>query len=118
MAEPNLFHSLDSLDDLEAALSHSEQEPVLVYKHSRTCFTSYRARQEMLTMNEPGDPPIYEVVVQQARRVSNEVAQRLGVRHQSPQLILVHHRQPLFDTSHSWIKAERIRRQLAEDPSE
>lgn len=114
MAEKTTFYPLRTLEDLEAALAHSEKEPVLLYKHSSTCFTSYRARREMQSMTEPADPPIYEVVVQEARALSNEIARRLGVHHESPQLILLRHGQPVFDTSHSWIKAERVRRQIAD----
>ena len=71
----------------------------------------------MKTLTEPGDPPVYEVVVQRARDVSNAIAARLGLRHESPQVILLSGNEVLFHASHGGVTPDAIRACLAETRS-
>ncbi len=109
MTQAIRFHELDSDATFAAAAERSMQEPVVLYKHSATCGTSYRARREIQRLTEPGDPPVYEVVVQQARALSGKIAQDLGVRHASPQVIVLHRGRPVFDASHGRVTAQAVR---------
>lgn len=113
MPDHTPFIALDTTTDWQSALQHSEQEPIVIYKHSAACGISARARRLMQNLIEEGDPPVYEVVVQQARSVSNEIESHLGVRHETPQVIILHNREPVYDTSHSRIRPESIRDHLA-----
>ena len=107
------FHALTDPDDLDAAVDRSEQEPVVLYKHSSACGISYRARRRLEPLAEADDaPPIYEVVVQEAQPVSNAIAERLGIRHETPQVIVLWQREAVFDTSHSRITADAVREHL------
>lgn len=107
------FHTLTDPDDLDAAFDRSEQEPIVLYKHSATCGISNRAQRRLGTLVEAADaPPVYEVVVQDARPVSNAIAERLGVRHETPQIIVLWQREAVFDTSHSRITADVVRAHL------
>jgi len=106
------YHPLTSTSDWEDALAASEDQTVLVYKHSSACSVSTRADQEITTLSEETDLPIYQVVVQQARSVSNEIEDTLGVRHETPQAILLRDRQPVFHTSHFDVTADTIRGEL------
>lgn len=108
------FHEITTPQDVLRALDRARYEPVVFYKHSNMCFTSLRARQRMLALTEPGDPPVYEVVVQRARAASGEIAARLGVRHESPQVILVAGSRVLFSASHSAVQPDAIRAALAD----
>src|ERR671923_1285632 len=84
---------LEDLDELDRALSNSHVKPVLLFKHSRTCGISAEALDELHAhLEEPSsvDAAMYAIVtVQTHRHVSNEIAARLGVRHETPQAILV-----------------------------
>ncbi len=71
------------------------------------------ARRRLNDLNAPGDPRVYELVVQRSRPLSNRVAEFFGIRHQSPQAILIHHGAAVFDTSHGGISADAIRRAAA-----
>ena len=102
------MHALTTDADLTAALRASEEAPVLLFKHSRTCPISALAN-DALTALGPADVEVYRVVVQDARPLSNAIAAALGVRHESPQALLVHHGAVAFHASHYAITAARVR---------
>ena len=94
--------------DLRSALRASEDAPVLLFKHSRTCPISSMAHANLAVLG-PDDVDVYRVVVQDARPVSNAIAATFGVRHESPQVLLVHRGAVAFHTSHYGITAARVR---------
>lgn len=103
------FRPLTSMDDLEAALDHAQDEPVVLYKHSAICPISARMEREIAMLTDASDPPVYRVVVQDARPVSDAIADRFDVRHESPQALVVYDNAVLYDASHSRISADAIR---------
>ncbi len=58
-----------------------------VFKHSTTCGISARAATEIEMLES--EIPVYVVNVREQRDLSNWVAAQYGVRHESPQLILL-----------------------------
>ena len=84
-------------------------DAVWVFKHSATCSVSSAAYVEVeaYTQNHP-DEPLAMVIVQDHREVSNHLAEKLGVRHASPQLLLVRGGKPLWDASHFKITADAM----------
>ena len=110
---PNLTH-LSDLDMLDAAIDESRERPVLLFKHSRTCGISAEALDELRSHLERG--PIaaaYKVItVQSHRRISDEVADRLGVRHETPQAILLRDGRPVWKASHFRITADELNRAI------
>ena len=111
------YQKIDSEDGLEQASAHSMEEPVVLFKHSAYCGTSRRARREIETLTEASDPPVYEVVVQEARAVSNKIAETLGIKHQSPQVIILHQGRPIFETSHGRVTATAVRQAVEDAPT-
>jgi len=102
------FRPVTSAADLEAVWSASQVEPVILFKHSQSCGVSLMAR-EMLA--EGGVPaPVHEIVVQRSRDLSQAVTERLGVRHESPQVFVVVRGRAAWHSSHSGITAERVSR--------
>lgn len=114
MAETSAFRPLDSEDALDDALARSEDEPVVLFKHSNTCSLSARANREMQALTEDGDPPVYRLIVQESRALSNHIAERFDIRHESPQVIVFSGRTPAFDASHFSVSASAIRNELTE----
>ena len=86
--------------------SLSHERPVILFKHSLTCPISSAAYQEMSGFT--GDVGL--IVVQRARDVSREVESLTGIRHESPQAILLRNGRPVWNASH-W----RITRSAVED---
>jgi len=81
---------------------HSNKEPVLIFKHSLTCPISADAYKRIVEGLEKGliPYPTYIVIVQNERDLSNTIAEKLGVIHQSPQLILIKDEKAIYDESH------------------
>ena len=95
------------------ALSNSI--PVYIFKHSTTCGISAQAKENVEISFKNTDKPFlfYYLDLLKYRSVSNEVAPKLNVHHQSPQLILVHDGQVAFTTSHHKIKANILEDSLS-----
>ena len=97
------------MDDLEDALERAQDAPVVFYKHSSICPLSARMQEEVAALDQPDDPPVYRIVVQEARAVSDAIADRFGVRHESPQVLVVYDDAVLHHASHGRISAEDLR---------
>lgn len=95
------------------ALSNSI--PVYIFKHSTTCGISAQAKENVEISFKNTDKPFlfYYLDLLKYRSVSNEVASKLNVHHQSPQLILVHDGRVAFTTSHHKIKANILEDSLS-----
>jgi bacillithiol system protein YtxJ len=108
---------LSDLDMLEAAIAESLERPVLLFTHSRTCGISMEALDELRTHIEQDDPEpnaAYKMItVQSHRGVSETAAKRLGIRHETPQAILLRDGRPVWNASHFRITAAEIGRVLA-----
>ena len=89
---------------LEELFARSHREPVVVFKHSLTCPISARAYREMQSY----DGEVALVVVQRARTVSHEIAARTGVRHESPQAIILRDGEARWSASHFDITAADV----------
>lgn len=110
------MNEVGTIDELDEAITASNDHPVLLFKHSTRCGISARANSRMSAYIESkgGDgPDVRMVKVVEARPVSNAVAVKLGVGHESPQIILVKDGQPVWNASHHNIRAENIDAALA-----
>jgi bacillithiol system protein YtxJ len=99
---PDRYRLLTSVDELEPVVAGSFTRPVLFFKHSLTCGTSAWAHEELdaLLDGPPIPADVCVVHVQTSRPVSNAIADRFGVRHQSPQALLVQDGQVVWQASH------------------
>ena len=102
--------ALQGLDDLDRMLAASGDRPLLLFKHSRTCGTSAEALDELVAhLNErPADADYAIVIVQGHRDVSNAVARRLGVRHETPQALLIRDGRVVWSASHFRVTAAAL----------
>ena len=106
----NVVDELMTVEDLDRALGDSTSRPLLLFKHSLTCPISARAFQEFEAHLEGPDPNVtYRmIVVQNSRNVSNEAAARLGVKHETPQAILIRNGRAVWHASHMGITSEAL----------
>ena len=101
------MHSIVSAADLEALLA----APLAVlYKHSPICPASDMAYEEIRAFVRRRDVPVYMVDVIQHRPLSRTLAERTGVRHASPQAIVLRDGVVAWHRSHYEIQAEAIER--------
>lgn len=105
---------LHDLAALEAAIEESRQRPVLLFKHSTRCGTSFEAFDELQAHLRVSAAPVsYKIItVQSHRHVSDAAAERLGVRHETPQAILLRDGRPVWKASHFRITAGALARAL------
>ena len=82
---------------------------MLLFKHSLTCPIStaaFKQYQQFLQDRPDDDGAVYTLVeIQNARDVSNEIASRTGVRHESPQALVLRDGKVTWHASHWSIQA-------------
>lgn len=107
---------LSEIEELEAWMERSRHQPVWIFKHSLTCPISSRAFDEYRAFADDGaaEGSCALIEVQNARQLSNELARRTGVRHESPQALLLRHGEAAWHASHSQIRVDSLRRSAAD----
>jgi monothiol bacilliredoxin len=105
-----LLTPLSDVHELEAAIAESRERPVLVFKHSRTCGVSAEALDELRDHVDRAQPGVsYKLItVQSHRGVSDEATARFGIRHETPQAILLRNGRPVWNASHFRITAKHL----------
>lgn len=103
---------VEAISEVGRLIDASREAPVLFFKHSLSCPVSSRAfgeYQRFLAERPEDDDTVYTLVeIQKARDVSREIAERTGVRHESPQALLVRGGQVVWHASHWSIRAEAL----------
>jgi bacillithiol system protein YtxJ len=92
----NHFTPVSDSTELDTLFTLSHERPVVLFKHSLTCPISSAAYQEMSDFE--GDVSL--IVVQRARDVSREVETLTGIRHESPQAIVLRNGHAVWNVSH------------------
>jgi bacillithiol system protein YtxJ len=108
------IREIKQIKELDEAIANSSDRPVLLFKHSLTCPISMRAYNELISYLKEADPEVsYNLItIQKARPISNEIALRLGVRHESPQAILVRNGREIWNASHFAITSSTLRQAI------
>jgi len=98
------------IEDLDRLLAQTADRPLLLFKHSLTCGTSAEALDELLDhINEEALDASYAILtVQSHRELSNAVSARLGVRHETPQALLIRHGRVIWCASHFRVTAAAV----------
>ena len=98
------------LEEIEDA---SNSKLVVIFKHSTRCSISRMAlRQFENEFDLEGKVIPYFLDLLNYRTISNEIASKFEVEHQSPQLLLISKGKCIYDASHSDIDARVIKTYL------
>lgn len=100
---------------LEEIKKISEQQPILIFKHSTRCSISATVlsrlertwKEEEMAALKP-----YFLDLLNYRSVSNAVAEFFNVQHQSPQVLLIYKGVCVYDSSHMDISYPGLKAQL------
>ena len=97
----------EQLTDLAQA---SHEQPILIFKHSTTCSISAAAKSkiERQWADSGLDLPIYYLDLLRFRPISAQIAEQFGVRHESPQLLLIKDGACAYDASHMGIRLSDV----------
>lgn len=101
---------LSDVTDLHDAIAESRERPVLLFKHSRYCGVSCEALDELHAhIERHAGPTAYRMItVQTHRPVSDAAATALGVRHETPQALLLRDGKVVWNASHFRITAAQL----------
>ncbi|GIQ69291.1 bacillithiol system redox-active protein YtxJ [Xylanibacillus composti] len=107
------YRELTSIEDWQRELAATDSKPLLVFKHSTVCPISAAAKEEFEAYvndlkGSASEPEAVLVKVIESRPVSNQIADDLGVRHESPQLFYVRNGAASWHASHNAITYESI----------
>jgi thioredoxin 1 len=108
---------LVDVQSVDAAIAESRERPVLLFKHSRYCGVSCEALDELqshIDARADGGVSYKMITVQTHRPVSDAIAQRLGLRHETPQAILLRDGKVVWNASHFRITATQLDQVLTE----
>ena len=110
-----MWSNLTEESQIAEIIALSNSIPVYIFKHSTTCGISAQAKENLEISFKNTDKPflLYYLDLLKYRSISNEVASKLNVHHQSPQLILVHNGEVAFTTSHHKIKTNILEDSLS-----
>ena len=104
---------LTSSEDLDRWIELSRERPVWIFKHSTRCGISASALEEFERFaadSGSGEVRWALIDVLDARPVSHELARRSGVRHETPQALLLRDGEVVWHDSHWRIRADSLRR--------
>jgi bacillithiol system protein YtxJ len=102
------FNEINSTEELENLFEQSFEKPIVLFKHSLTCPISAGVYQEVSGANAD----INLIIMQRARNVSTEIAEKTGIRHESPQAVVIKDGKPMYHASHYDVTAEDIEKNL------
>ena len=107
------WNELTELEQVEALINQSEEQPVLIFKHSTRCSISRFALKQFENEFDLQDKiaPYYLDLLNH-RDISNEIALHFKVQHQSPQILLLKNRAVVYHTSHENIDATELKKYL------
>ncbi|WP_042459763.1 bacillithiol system redox-active protein YtxJ [Neobacillus dielmonensis] len=94
-----MLKKIDSVDEFNQIVNNEAK--FLLLKHSLTCPISQAAYKEYEKFSEENSSiSTYYLAVQDARPLSNEIAEKYSIKHESPQTILFSNGEALWNASH------------------
>ena len=106
---------LQSLAQFEELTKESGERPIVIFKHSTRCSISHFVHRSLASNwnFKSGELPFYYLDLIAHRDISNAVADHYGVKHESPQLILLYKNQVLYHASHDAIILDEMKQRLS-----
>jgi bacillithiol system protein YtxJ len=104
---------LTDLGQLNEIITLSNEKPVLIFKHSTRCSISRMALKQFENEFDLLDKVTpYFLDLLEFRAISNEIATRFNVMHQSPQLLLIKNGNVMYHVSHDSIDAQELKNKI------
>lgn len=109
-SEKSFWKMIQTEEDLDLAVKESFGKKVAIFKHSTSCFISKTVLKNFEREVENSDQEVsyYFLDLLAHRNISNLIADRFEVTHQSPQLIVFENGKATNDASHQSISVSII----------
>lgn len=108
--EDSFWRTVSSEEILDDILAPSNKRPQVIFKHSNQCGTSFFAKKNLEVVNktelEQVDLHLIDVIHQ--RMLSRYLSEKVGVRHESPQLFVLKEGQVIWSGSHHQVNADNL----------
>lgn len=93
---------LESINQLDTAIIESNEMPVVLFKHSTRCSVSLMVKRMLESQWSHGENlKAYYLDLINHRDVSNEIATRFGIEHESPQVVVLRNGKVVHSASHN-----------------
>ncbi|MBS4191656.1 bacillithiol system redox-active protein YtxJ [Bacillus sp. FJAT-49705] len=105
------MHKFNTIEEFDQTVQAAEQ--IMVLKHSSTCPISQAAFEEYESFaSENENLSIYYLIVQEDRPLSNHIAEKFNIKHESPQAILFNNGNAVWHASHWKITYDSLKKAL------
>lgn len=98
------FSQISGVDSLDTLIEQSQRETVILFNHDPYCPISARAFAQMQQVKSD----VNLIDVSREKNLTREIQGRTGVRHESPQVIVLRNGQPKWSASHFEITTEAV----------
>lgn len=99
---------LTSIEQLENISILSSQKPQLIFKHSTRCSISMVVKSRLEKSTAPEHIDFYYLDLLSYRDISNQIASKFEVHHESPQVLLIVNGECIYDESQMGITMDEI----------
>lgn len=109
------WNKLASVEDMQQLIKDSAERPVLIFKHSTRCSISATALSRLerkWNVDEDKIKPYFLDLISY-REISNAIADKFDVMHQSPQALIIKDGKSIYDASHFDIDYNKLLAQLS-----
>jgi len=108
------WKTLSSIEQFKNILDSSGDKPIIIFKHSIHCSTSTLVKMDLLAKwgfeSELAD--FYQLDIINHFDVSSDIVTKLGVEHQSPQIIMIKNKKATYRSSHLDISYDSIKKAI------
>lgn len=111
----SMIKDCETRQDFDRLVRNSQEHPVFLLKHSTRCPISgaaWRAYQRFSETRPAAE--LWRVLVIENKQLSAQIAREVGIGHQSPQILLFHKGDVVWNDSHYSIKEDAMREALGE----
>lgn len=102
------WYSLENESDLNRIQEKSFETPQVIFKHSTRCSISAMAKGRLDAAVKVEGLEFHYLDLIRFRDLSNEIAARFHVHHESPQTLLIKNGECILDQSHWEIRYEEL----------
>lgn len=106
----DIWETISDPSQLKPIIEASKDRPQLIYKHSHRCSVCFVSKGNLESVAEDilESADMHFVNVVNSRQASNHIESELGVRHESPQVILLDNGEVIWHASHGGIKGDAV----------
>lgn len=108
------WKTLSTLNQLSDIEKFSFEKPQIIFKHSTSCSISRMAKSRMEAGLEDLEKQadIYYLDLLANRSVSNSIAEKWNVEHESPQVLVIKNGVSVYDASHNMVSVDELKKNL------